>query len=66
MTCNIPGFHYHVFASKDQLPDSFKSTASKPFSITCLFNCFQLLVRTKLTKTSFCGEKINRIDKAVN
>ena len=39
--CKFSGFHYHVIASNDQLSDSFKSTASKPFSIPCLFTCFK-------------------------
>ena len=64
--CEVPGFHYHVIASNDQLTDSFKSTASKPFIIHCLFTCFQILQRTKLTNTNFCGEIMIKIDEAVN
>ena len=41
--CKVPGLHYHVIVSNNQLPDSFKSTESKPFSIPCLFTCFKLL-----------------------
>ena len=64
--CKAPGSHYHVIASNDQLPDSFKSTASKPFIIPCLFTCFKLLIKTKLTNTVFRGEIMNKIDEAVN
>ena len=42
----VPGFHYHVTASNDQLPDSFKSTAFKQFSIACIFTSFVLLINT--------------------
>ena len=31
--CKVPGGHYHIIASNYQLPDTFKSTASKRFSI---------------------------------
>ena len=64
--CKVPGSHYHVIASNDQLPNSFKSTASKPFIIPCLFTCFKLLIKTNLTNTVFCGEIMNKIDEAVN
>ena len=64
--CKGPGFHYHVIASNDQLPDSFKSTASKPFVIPCLFTCFKLLNKTNLTNTIVRGERMNKIDEAVN
>ena len=52
--CKVPGFHYYVIAFNDQLPDSFKSTASKPFIIPCLFTCFKLLIKTNFTNTIFC------------
>ena len=64
--CKGTGFHYHVIASNDQLPDSFRSTACKPFSIHCLFTCFKLFIKINLSKTFFCGEIINKIDEAVN
>ena len=64
--CKVPGSHYHVIASDDQLPDSFKSTSSKPFIIPCLSTCFKILIKTNLTNTVFCGEKMNKIDEAVN
>ena len=64
--CKVHGFHYHVIASNDQLPDSFKSTASKPFSIPCLFTCFKLLIKNNISKTIFRGEIMNKIDEAVN
>ena len=64
--CKVPGSHYHVNASNDQLPDSFKSTASKPFIIPCLFSCFKLLIKTNLTNTVFRGEIMNKINEAVN
>ena len=51
--CKVPGSHYHVIASNDQLPDSFKSTASKPFIIPGLFTCFKLLIKTNLTNKVF-------------
>ena len=63
--CKVPGFHYLVIASNDQLPDSFRSTASKPFSKHCLFTCFKLLIKNNLSKTIFCGEIINKIDEAL-
>ena len=44
--CKVPGSHYHDIASNDQLPDSFKSRASKPFILPCLFTCFKLLSKT--------------------
>ena len=61
----VPGSHYHVIASNGQLPDSFKSTASKPFIIHCFFTCFKLLIKTNLTNTVFRGEIKNKIDEAV-
>ena len=64
--CKVPGSHYHVIASNDQLPNSFKSTASKPFIIPCLFTCFKLLIKFNLTNTIFRGEIMNKIDEAVN
>ena len=64
--CKVPGFHYHVIASNDQLPDSFKSSASKPFIIPCLFTCFKLLIKTNLTNTVFCAEIMKKIDEVVN
>ena len=64
--CKVPGSHYHNVTSNDQLPNSFKSTASKPFIIPCLFTCFKLLIETNLTNTVFCGEILNKIDEAVN
>ena len=63
--CKVPGFNY-VIASNDQLPDSFKSTASKPFTMPCLFTCFKLLIKTNLTNTIFREEIMNKIDEAVN
>ena len=62
----VPGSHYHVIASNDQLPDSFKSTASKTFIIPCLFTCFNLLNKINLTNTVFWGEIMNKINEAVN
>ena len=64
--CKVPGFHYRVIASNDQLPDSFKSTASKPFNIPCFFTCFKPLIKTNLSKTIFCGEIKNKIYEVVN
>ena len=55
--CKVPGFHYHVIASTYQFPDSFKSTASKPFSIPCLFTCFKLLIKNNLSETIFLWRK---------
>ena len=43
--CKIQQFHYHVLASVDQLPQSFKNTSSEPSTIPCLLTCFQLLIR---------------------
>ena len=37
------GFHYHVIASNDQLPDSFKCTASKTFQYTLPFHVFKTI-----------------------
>ena len=64
--CKVPGSHYHVIASNDQLPNSFKPTASKPFIIPCLFTCIKLLIKTNLTNTVFRGKIMNKIDEAVN
>ena len=64
--CKVPGSYYHVIASNDQLPNSFKSTASKAFIIPCLFTCFKLLINTNLTITVFRRELMNKIDEAVN
>ena len=64
--CKVPGFDYHVIASNDKLPDSFKSTASKLFSIPYLFTCFKVLDKTNLTNTIFCGEILIKIDEVVN
>ena len=57
--CKVPGLHYHVIASNDQLPDSFKSTAFKPLGLPCLFTCFKLLIINNLSKKMFCGEIMN-------
>ena len=64
--CRVPGSHYHVIASNDQLPDSFKSKASKQFIIHCLFTGFKLLIKTDFTNTDFRGEILNKIDEAMN
>ena len=64
--CKVPGSHYHVIATNDQLPDSFKSAASKPFIIPCLFTCFKKLIITNLTNRVFRGEILNKADEAVN
>ena len=64
--CNVPGSHYHVIGSNDQLPNFFKSTVSKPFIIPGLFTCFKLLNKTNLTNTILLGEIMNKIDEAVN
>ena len=37
--------HYHVLATVDHLPQFFKDTSSKPYTIPRLFTCFQLLIR---------------------
>ena len=50
----------------DQLPNSFKSTESKPFIIPYLFTCLKLLIKLNLTNTVFRGELMNKIDEAVN
>ena len=47
--CKVPGFHYHIIASNDQLSDFFKSTASNSFSITFLFTCFKIPIKSNLT-----------------
>ena len=64
--CKVPGSHYHVIASNDQLPNCFKSAASKLFIIHCLLTCFKLLIKTNLTKTVVREEIMNKIDEAVN
>ena len=64
--CKVPGFHYDVIASNDQLPDSLKSTASKQFSIPCLFASCKLFIKTKLTTINFRWETIKKIDEVVN
>ena len=64
--CKVPGFRYHFIASNGQLPDSFKSTASKTFIIPCLFTCFKLLIKTNLTNPIFGGEILKKIDEVVN
>ena len=66
MTIFVTGSHYHVIASNDQLPDSFKSTAPKPFIIPCFFTFFKLLVKSNLTNTVFRAEIMNKIDEALN
>ena len=53
--CKVPGFPYHIIASNDQFPDSFRSTASKPCSIPFLLTCLELLAKTNLTQTIFVG-----------
>ena len=44
----------------------FKSAASKPFSIPCLFTCFKLLIKNNLSETIFRGKIMNEIDEAMN
>ena len=61
--CKLPGFHYHVIASNDQLPDFFKSTASKRFSIPCLFTYFKLFIKNNLSETIFRGEIMKKPTK---
>ena len=63
--CNITGLHYHVIASNNQFPDFFKSRASKPFSIPCLFNCLKLIIK-RLNKDDFSCRHIEKIDEAGN
>ena len=64
--CKVPGFQYHVIDFNYQLPDSFKSTASKLFIIPRLFTCSKILTKTNLTNIMFCGELKNKIDEEVN
>ena len=64
--CKATGSHYHVIASNDQLPDSFKSTASKLFIIHCLVTCFKPLIKSNLKNIVFHGEIMNKIDEAVS
>ena len=61
--CKVPGSPYQLIASNDQLPDSFKSTASKPCIIPCLFTGFKLLTKTNLLNTVFRGEMMNKNDE---
>ena len=43
--CDIQQFRYHFNNSVDQLPKCIRDTFFKPYTITCLFTCFQLLIR---------------------
>ena len=63
--CKIQQFHYHVIAAVDQLPQSFKDTSSKPYTITCLFTCFQLLLRGSSHIVHY-GEVMEKLQEAVS
>ena len=62
----LPGFYYLIIASNDQLPVTFKSTASKRFSIPCLVACYKYLLKLTQRKQFFFGEVVSSIDEAVN
>ena len=63
--CKIQQFHYHVIAAVDQLPQSFKDTSSKPYTIPCLFTCFQLLIRGSSHIVHY-GEVMEKLQEAVS
>ena len=63
--CKMQQFHYHVIAAFDQLPQSFKDTSSKPYTIPCLFTCFQLLIRESSHIVHY-GAKIEKLQEAVS
>ena len=63
--CKIQQFHYHVIAASDQLPQSFKDTSSKPYTIPCLFTCFQLLIRGSSHIVHY-GEVMENLQEAVS
>ena len=63
--CKIQPFHYHVIAAFDQLLQSFKDTSSKPYTIPCLFTCFQLLIRG-FSHIVHYGEVMEKFQEAVS
>ena len=63
--CKIQQFHYHVIAAVDQFPQSFKDTSSKPYTIPCLFTCFQLLIRGSSHIVHY-GEVMEKLQEAVS
>ena len=63
--CKIQQFHYHVIATFDQLPQSFKDTSSKPYTIPCLFTCFQRLIRVSSHIVHY-GELMEKLQEAVS
>ena len=63
--CKIQQFHYHVIAAVDQLPRSFKDISSKPYTIPCLFTCFQLLIRGSSHIVHY-GEVMEKLQEAVS
>ena len=63
--CKIQQFHYHVIAAFDQLPQSFEDTSSKPYTIPCLFTCFQLLIRGSSHIVHY-GEVMEKLKEAVS
>ena len=63
--CKVQQFHCHVIAAFDQLPQSFKDTSSKPYTIPCLFTCFQLLIRGSSHIVHY-GEVMEKLQEAVS
>ena len=61
----IQKFHYHVIASVDQLPQSFKNTSSEPSTIPCLLTCFQLLIRWSSHIVHY-GEVMEKLQEAAS
>ena len=62
--CKMQQFLYHVIAAVDQLPQSFKDT-SKPYTIPCLFTCFQLFIRGSSHIVHY-GEVMEKLLEAVS
>ena len=63
--CKIQQFHYHVIAAFHQLPQSFKDTSSQPYTIPCLFTCFQLLIRESSPLVHY-GKVMEKFQEAVS
>ena len=63
--CKIQQFHYHVIAAVDQLQQSLKDTSSKPYTIPCLFTCFQLLILGSSHIVHY-GEVMEKLQEAVS
>ena len=63
--CKVQQVHCHHIAVDQQLPQSYKDTSSKPYTIPCLFTSFQLLIRGSSHIVHY-GKVMEKLQEAVS